>query len=185
MTVDGITVPMATLRAPFLCAVALLVSAVGCTENTPTTGGRAKPVSLRTLAKDLAAAVCNNIGSCCTAAGISLHPLDCLAAVENENQTAVDGRESARPFDADEATSCVDAVAAATRRCDLGKVNLGAMTCVNPHGKVGEACESTCFERGPGFACGAPQSPVLREGGAPAYLVSCFQNDFLYCNQYG
>jgi hypothetical protein len=175
---------MRTIAVAVTTSIALCV-ALACGEDVNTIGARSRTVSRSTLTEDLASAICSNVGSCCMGSGTTFNAGLCRTRVASESQSAIDHEGDARPFDAQEAASCLDAVAANARKCDLGKVYIGAMRCVKPHGKVGVPCEESCFERSSGFVCGPPQLPIVREGGAPSYVVDCYMSDFIYCDRLG
>lgn len=173
------------LAAVAVCFSPALCGALACGEEVKTVQVRARTVSRSTLAEEVASAICNNVGRCCTSGSRTFDFGLCRTRVTSETEAAVAQEGDARPFDAQEARSCLDAVAAAAGKCDLGKARVGAMQCVKPPGKLGEPCEWSCFERGNGPTCGPPQLPIVREGGVPSYTAECYMNEFIYCDRHG
>lgn len=142
------------------------------------------PVSYSQFPDAFGRAVCANLGSCCSNAGLPYDLATC------EERAAAGYRSDAAdahlgPYDEEASGPCLTALATAARKCNIDAVIEPPGACAvffNPpevHAKAGEACSGTCTLEGTGETCGLVSYPL--DGGGPS-PGRCFTNDGVFCN---
>lgn len=167
-------------RFEALACVATIGYVAACSGSTSSGSGNGA-VSQSDFPGAFAAAVCSNFGSCCTTRGLAFS----LSTCEQLMVEAYRHDAESSSYDEQASGACLSAAAVAAQQCNLDAVLGPSGACgvffhrAEVHGKLGDACNGTCWLEGTGESCtfiGA--NP---DGGAPS-PVRCFGNEGLFCN---
>jgi hypothetical protein len=144
----------------------------------------ASPIAEDQFFPELAKAVCENIGPCCSAENKPFEPGKCEASLLTRFRTSSSGARDAAAYDARAARLCVDAYRSVVESCfrstditPCSKVSsLG--TSRPAHSGAGDPCDTNCHSWGFGVTCSSlsPGSPLVS---------GCYDEDGLYCPRAG